>query len=169
MHSQLAQVDPITAARLAPSDSQRIQRALEVWRVSGRPLSSFHSAKPARDTPPLISLEPNDRAWLHERIAQRFAAMLDAGLVEEVKRLRARGDLHAELPAMRCVGYRQTWDALDRGELDTLLEKGSAATRQLAKRQLTWLRSMPLREVIACDAPDATARVVERALSLMRR
>jgi len=169
MHSQLAQVDPITAARLAPGDSQRIQRALEVWRVSGRPLSSFHSAKPARDTPPLISLEPNDRAWLHERIAQRFAAMLDAGLVDEVKRLRARGDLHAELPAMRCVGYRQTWDALDRGELDTLLEKGSAATRQLAKRQLTWLRSMPQREVIACDAPDATARVVERALSLMRR
>ena len=169
MHSQLAQVDPITAARLAPGDSQRIQRALEVWRVSGRPLSSFHSAKPARDTPPLISLEPNDRAWLHERIGQRFAAMLDAGLVDEVKRLRARGDLHAELPAMRCVGYRQTWDALDRGELDTLLEKGSAATRQLAKRQLTWLRSMPQREVIACDAPDATARVVERALSLMRR
>ena len=169
MHSQLAQVDPITAARLAPGDSQRIQRALEVWRVSGRPLSSFHSAKPARDTPPLISLEPNDRAWLHERIAQRFAAMLDAGLVDEVKRLRARGDLHAELPAMRCVGYRQTWDALDRGELDTLLEKGSAATRQLAKRQLTWLRSMPQREVIACDAPDATARVVERGLSLMRR
>ena len=169
MHSQLAQVDPITAARLAPGDSQRIQRALEVWRVSGRPLLSFHSSKPARDTPPLISLEPNDRAWLHERIAQRFAAMLDAGLVDEVKRLRARGDLHAELPAMRCVGYRQTWDALDRGELDTLLEKGSAATRQLAKRQLTWLRSMPQREVIACDAPDATARVVERALSLMRR
>jgi len=169
MHSQLAQVDPITAARLAPGDSQRIQRALEVWRLSGRPLSSFHSAKPARDTPPLISLEPNDRAWLHERIGQRFAAMLDAGLVDEVKRLRARGDLHAELPAMRCVGYRQTWDALDRGELDTLLEKGSAATRQLAKRQLTWLRSMPQREVIACDAPDATARVVERALSLMRR
>ncbi|TMH29214.1 MAG: tRNA (adenosine(37)-N6)-dimethylallyltransferase MiaA [Betaproteobacteria bacterium] len=169
MHSQLAQVDPITAARLAPGDSQRIQRALEVWRVSGRPLSSFHSAKPARDTPPLISLEPNDRAWLHERIGQRFSAMLDAGLVDEVKRLRARGDLHAELPAMRCVGYRQTWDALDRGELDTLLEKGSAATRQLAKRQLTWLRSMPQREVIACDAPDATARVVERALSLMRR
>jgi len=169
MHAQLAKVDPASAARLAPGDSQRIQRALEVWRISGQPLSSFHTTKAAaRDMPPLISLEPDDRAWLHQRIGERFAAMLDAGLVDEVKRLRARGDLHGALPAMRCVGYRQAWEALDRGDLSTLHEKGSAATRQLAKRQLTWLRSMPQREVIACDASDAAARVVARALSLLR-
>ncbi|HJV96544.1 MAG TPA: tRNA (adenosine(37)-N6)-dimethylallyltransferase MiaA [Albitalea sp.] len=166
LHAELARVDPVTAARLPPGDAQRIQRALEVWRVSGRPLSSFHRAKTAQPTPPLISLEPNDRAWLHERIAQRFAAMLDAGLVDEVRRLRARGDLHAGLPAMRCVGYRQAWDALDRNDLAPLREAGTAATRQLAKRQLTWLRSMPQRQVVACDAPDALEQVVQRALTL---
>jgi len=163
MHAELARVDPVTAERLPPGDAQRIQRALEVWRVSGRPLSSFHREKQRGDTPTLISLEPQDRAWLHERIAQRFDAMLDAGLVDEVKRLRERGDLHPGLPSMRCVGYRQAWDALDRDELAGLRTKGIAATRQLAKRQLTWLRSMPQREPIACDADDAIARVVERA------
>jgi len=168
MHAELARVDSPTAARLAPGDSQRIQRALEVWRISGRPLSSFHRSKPIRERPPLISLEPGDRDWLHDRIARRFEAMLDAGFVDEVRRLRERGDLHAALPSMRCVGYRQAWEALDAGDLVSLRDKGTAATRQLAKRQLTWLRSMPQREVIACDAADALQRVVHRALALAR-
>ena len=172
MHSELARVDPATAARLAPGDSQRIQRALEVFRVSGQPLSSFHraeakAAKGAPSAPPLISLEPQDRAWLHARIAHRFERMLECGLVDEVQRLRSRGDLLPGLPSMRCVGYRQTWEALDRGELALLPERGIAATRQLAKRQLTWLRSMPRRQVVAADAPDATAQVVQRALALV--
>lgn len=179
LHAELARVDPVTAARLAPGDAQRIQRALEVHAISGRPLSALHSGgDPARRALAaaglLLSLEPADRAWLHARIGQRFAAMLAAGLVDEVRGLRARGAgdgaLHADLPSMRCVGYRQTWsllDAADGGALDaaalaTLAEQGSAATRQLAKRQLTWLRSLPQREVIACDAPDLDARVIAR-------
>ena len=168
LHAELARIDPVTAQRLAPGDSQRIQRALEVYRLSGRPLSSFHSdrAQTPRTAAPLISLEPTDRGWLHARIGQRFDAMLAAGLVDEVRRLRARGDLHADLPAMRCVGYRQAWQALDRGDLSELAATGSAATRQLAKRQLTWLRSMPQRHRVACDAPDATGRVVALATQL---
>jgi tRNA dimethylallyltransferase len=163
MHAQLAAVDPVTAARLPPHDSQRIQRALEVWRLTGRPLSSFHTEKPAREPAALISLEPADRAWLHARIAQRFDAMLAAGFVDEVVRLRARGDLHPGLPSMRCVGYRQVWEALEAGSLEGARDKGIAATRQLAKRQLTWLRAMR-RDTVACDAPDAVAQVVQRAL-----
>lgn len=164
MHAELARIDPVTAARLPPGDAQRIQRALEVWRTSGRPLSSFHRDKPARaDMPPLIALEPRDRAWLHERIAQRFDAMLTNGFLDEVRRLRARGDLGPQLPAMRCVGYRQAWEALDTGRLDTLRDKGIAATRQLAKRQLTWLRSMPSRHVVACDDPSAVPQVLALA------
>jgi tRNA dimethylallyltransferase len=174
MHAELARHDPVTAARLAPNDAQRIQRALEVWRLSGQPLSSFHRRGSAPSTPQarLISLEPQDRAWLHTRIAQRFDAMLAAGFLDEVRALRARGDLHADLPSMRCVGYRQAWQALDSlpddqaplpaATLAALREQGIAATRQLAKRQITWLRSMPAREVVACDAPDALAQVLER-------
>ncbi|AEB85902.1 tRNA (adenosine(37)-N6)-dimethylallyltransferase MiaA [Alicycliphilus denitrificans] len=168
MHAELARVDPATAARLAPGDSQRIQRALEVWHISGRPLSSFHTTKTgAASARPmgaasLFSLEPQDRAWLHERIALRFHAMLAAGFLDEVMRLRARGDLHADLPSMRCVGYRQAWESLDGlHPLASLPERGIAATRQLAKRQITWLRSMPQRHAIACDAPDATARLLQ--------
>ncbi|MBV2216712.1 MAG: tRNA (adenosine(37)-N6)-dimethylallyltransferase MiaA, partial [Diaphorobacter sp.] len=153
---------------LAPGDSQRIQRALEVWHVSGRPLSSFHTTKTvAASARPmsaasLFSLEPHDRAWLHGRIAERFHAMLAAGFLDEVLRLRARGDLHAELPSMRCVGYRQAWESLDGlYPMSSLPERGIAATRQLAKRQITWLRSMPERHSIACDAPDATAQLVQ--------
>ncbi|MBN9411215.1 MAG: tRNA (adenosine(37)-N6)-dimethylallyltransferase MiaA [Burkholderiales bacterium] len=167
MHAELAQVDPLTAARLAPGDSQRIQRALEVWHATGRPLSSFFTARKRRDdAPPLLSLEPADRAWLHERIAARFDTMLDSGLLDEVRTLRARGDLHADLPSMRCVGYRQSWEWLDSQAagkpvaLSVLRERGIAATRQLAKRQITWLRSMPERRVIACDAPDALPRLL---------
>ena len=180
LHAELARVDPATAARLAPGDSQRIQRALEVWHVSGRPLSSFHTPKKeATSAGPesvtaLFSLEPQDRAWLHTRIAQRFDAMVQAGLVQEVQTLHARGDLHADLPSMRCVGYRQVWEALDAQaasgrplDMHGLRERGIAATRQLAKRQITWLRSMPQRRAIACDAPDALAQLLQGALALL--
>jgi tRNA dimethylallyltransferase len=175
LHAELSRIDPVAAARLPPTDSQRIQRALEVWHATGRPLSAWHSAREARPAAwgdvQLLSLEPSDRAWLHARIAERFDAMLSAGLVDEVGALRARGDLHPGLPSMRCVGYRQAWQALDEGTpqaLAALRERGIAATRQLAKRQLTWLRSMPARHIVACDAPDATARAVQGALDLLR-
>jgi tRNA dimethylallyltransferase len=166
LYRELQRIDPITAARLKPADQQRIQRALEVFRVSGQPLSSFHREKPPRATPPLISLEPDDRAWLHTRIEARFQQMLDAGLIDEVQRLGARGDLHADLPSMRCVGYRQTWEALLADDLSDLPERGVAATRQLAKRQLTWLRSMPQRHRVACDAEGAIDAVVALATKL---
>jgi tRNA dimethylallyltransferase len=113
-------------------------------------------------------LEPLERAWLHQRIAQRFDLMLADGFLDEVKGLRARGDLHPDLPSMRCVGYRQAWEYLDAHEtrgldgvypMQELRDKGIAATRQLAKRQITWLRSTPERQVVACNAPDALAQV----------
>ena len=115
-------MDPATAARLSPNDSQRVGRALEVWRATGRPLSSFHAgnavgAKPAALHMPIISLEPTDRAWLHQRIAQRFEAMLAQGLVAEVQTLMTRSGLHPDLPSMRCVGYRQVWEAFQNTEL----------------------------------------------------
>ena len=172
LHAELARLDPPTAARLAPNDAQRIQRALEVQRLSGRPLSSFHQPRPtALPHGPLIALEPTDRAWLHQRIAQRFEAMLAEGLVNEVLSLRQRGDLHPELPSMRCVGYRQAWEALDLcsgpalspAAHAELRDRGIFATRQLAKRQLTWLRSMPERHSVACDQPDALAQVLALA------
>jgi tRNA dimethylallyltransferase len=156
LHAELARVDPPTAARLAPGDAQRIQRALEVHRISGKPLSAWHGAdRKAGVDLPLVSLEPSARDWLHQRIAGRFETMLVAGLVDEVRALRARGDLAPEMPSMRCVGYRQTWEALDAGDLGPLRERGIAATRQLAKRQLTWLRSMSARRVVPCDADNA--------------
>jgi len=167
LHAALAQVDPTTAARLAPADAQRIQRALEVYRLSGRPLSDWHAGSaraagpPAAATWPLVALEPQSRAWLHARIEQRFDAMLAAGLLDEVRSLRARGDLHPGLPSMRCVGYRQAWEALDSGSTQGLRDAGLAATRQLAKRQLTWLRSMPQRLIVPCDALDAPAQAVD--------
>ena len=166
LHAELQRIDPATAARLAPGDAQRIQRALEVWLLSGRPLSSFHAradanAAPARAAWPLISLEPLERAWLHQRIAQRFDAMLGAGLIDEVRRLRQRPALRPDMPSMRCVGYRQTWAALDSGRLDGLREAGIAATRQLAKRQITWLRSMQVHTRIACDRPGAPAALLD--------
>ena len=127
-------------------------------------MSSFHQSAKAQ-TPdwhiPVISLEPADRNWLHQRIAQRFEQMLHAGFMEEVKQLRARGDLHPDLPSMRCVGYRQAWQGLDEGWSEAQIrEHGIIATRQLAKRQITWLRSMPQRIVVAADAPDALAQVL---------
>ena len=175
MHAERAKVDAITAARLAPNDAQRISRALEVWRVSGKSLSAWFAENQAtRQTQtllnmPLLSLEPLDRAWLHARIAQRFELMLAGGFLAEVQALRARGDLHIDLPSVRCVGYRQAWALLDSAEatgaapqsiLPQLHELGVAATRQLAKRQLTWLRGMPDRLVVPCDAPDALAQTL---------
>jgi tRNA dimethylallyltransferase len=163
LHAELARVDPASAARLPPTDAQRIGRALEVFRISGRTLSSFHSAPRATQPPALIALEPVSRPWLHQRIEARFDAMLAQGLLDEVRALRARGDLHAGLPSMRCVGYRQAWAAFDEGLAGdalhaTVRERGIAATRQLAKRQLTWLRGMQ-REIVACDSVDALARL----------
>jgi len=161
LHTELALVDPQAAQRLPPNDAQRIARALEVWRITGKPLSSFFgTTRVAGPRVALLSLEPKERKWLHERIAQRFDAMLEQGLVDEVKALRARGDLQADLPSMRCVGYRQVWEALDAIEdgtpqanaLRLMRERAIAASRQLAKRQLTWLRSMTSRQVVACDS-----------------
>jgi tRNA dimethylallyltransferase len=168
LHAELAQGDPVTAARLAPNETQRIQRALEVLRTTGRPLSTFHGRKQGGHGPmPLFSLEPAERSWLHERIAQRFDAMLAAGLVDEVRTLRGRGDLSADLPSMRCVGYRQAWEALDGlWPIEELRGKGIFATRQLAKRQLTWLRGMPERQMIACDAPNAQTQLLQKVREL---
>ena len=173
MHAQLRLVDPVTAARLAPNDSQRIQRALEVFRAGGVPLSTLH-LRAQRDAPPhdgaLVALEPASRAWLHARIAQRFDAMLEAGLLDEVRRLRADPALNLDLPSMRCVGYRQAWEALDVGDppdMAVIRERGIAATRQLAKRQVTWLRSMAHRQVVEADADDVEARLLGLVESLL--
>jgi tRNA dimethylallyltransferase len=175
MHKQLQTVDPITAHRLAPADSQRIARALEVFRISGQALSSFQRPVDASNssleaspetalnfqTVPMLSLEPQDRAWLHQRIEQRFDDMLAHGFLDEVKNLRARGDLHMDLPSMRCVGYRQAWEALDGSmPMAELRDRGVFATRQLAKRQLTWLRSMQHRSVLQADGVDVLAQAL---------
>jgi tRNA dimethylallyltransferase len=255
LHAELARIDPATAARLPPGDAQRIPRALEVWRITGRPLSSFHTlrqaagASGARDpghsarseaesrnprqrsedaphgfrdcarndngcvarprqsgssvsaasgreeqnpfaplaqeagratnnahwtaTTAFFSLEPADRAWLHQRIAARFDAMLDDGLLAEVAALRARGDLNPALPSMRCVGYRQAWQALDDAapattltpaQIAALRERALAATRQLAKRQLTWLRAMPQRRVLTVGEGTALQSLTAQVL-----
>jgi tRNA dimethylallyltransferase len=178
MHTQLQAVDPVTAARLAPADSQRISRALEVFKISGKPLSSFqrntniNTNTDKIDTDlsnelnfhnvSMLSLEPLDRAWLHKRIEQRFDDMLAHGFLDEVKRLRARGDLQIDLPAMRCVGYRQAWEALDGSmPMAELRDRGVFATRQLAKRQLTWLRSMPDRSVLQADGAEVLPQALK--------
>jgi tRNA dimethylallyltransferase len=146
MHAELARVDPSTAARLKPTDAQRIQRALEVWRATGEPLSALQGRRSALPLGEVvrIALLPADRAKLHASIAQRFDAMLRDGLVDELRALRSRYALTADLPSMRTVGYRQAWRYLD-GDLDRdgLRATGIAATRQLAKRQITWLRATP--------------------------
>jgi len=164
LHQELGRIDPATAARLEPTDSQRIQRALEVCYVTGQPMSrilrqSEIAALPYRAV--AIALMPGDRAALHKRIAARFNRMLDSGLIEEVKWLRSHYALQRSLPSMRCVGYRQVWQHLD-GELDYqgLREKGIAATRQLAKRQLTWLRSMEKVKTFDCLADDLPQQVL---------
>jgi tRNA dimethylallyltransferase len=165
LHAELAQVDPVTAARLSPNDSQRIGRALEIFRLSGKPMSALldkaQSVLPYRVLQ--LALIPSDRSVLHRRIAARFDAMLAEGLLDEVKSLRETYALNADLPAMRAVGYRQAWACLD-GEIDlnALREQGIAATRQLAKRQLTWLRSWPDAVELDCLAADLDAQALAR-------
>lgn len=165
LHGELKLLDPETAARLQPTDAQRIQRALEVVRLTGEPMAKLWEkhrgdALPYRVLP--LALIPSDRAVLHQRIADRFAAMLASGLIDEVQSLRARYPLHADLPSMRCVGYRQAWSYLE-GEYDRdeLLNRGIYATRQLAKRQLTWLRGMEVEEV-DCLAKNLAGQVEKR-------
>ena len=166
LHAELARIDAPTAARLEPTDAQRIQRALEVHQVSGRPLSEWHAAS-APQPPPFaaltLALEPSDRAVLHARIERRFREMLDAGLVDELRGLRSRFALAASMPSMRSVGYRQAWDTLEGHEpAATLAERGIAATRQLAKRQLTWQRAMRNVERFDCLRPDLAPAVEAR-------
>ncbi|WP_100643602.1 tRNA (adenosine(37)-N6)-dimethylallyltransferase MiaA [Alteromonas facilis] len=147
MHAELEAVDPVVASRVHPNDPQRIGRALEVYHATGKPLSHWQLQKtPGLADDPSVSvfqfaIAPNDRKVLHQRIQQRFEQMLAEGFIEEVEQLRARGDLHLDMPSMRCVGYRQVWQYLQGDfDADEMLEKGVAATRQLAKRQFTWLR-----------------------------
>jgi tRNA dimethylallyltransferase len=176
LHAQLRTLDAAAAERIEPTDAQRIQRALEVYRLAGEPLSALQAERRAVALPFTalrIALEPSDRAVLHERIAKRFRAMLEAGLVQEVVGLRSRYTLDEGMPSMRAVGYRQVWQTLEGGKpADTLEARGIAATRQLAKRQLTWLRAMaaPAYDDLAplerydCLAPDVGARILERVL-----
>lgn len=172
LHAKLARLDPLTAARLKPTDAQRIQRALEVWLTSGRPMSELIGGSKALLPYRLLEiiLLPSDRSVLHRRIAERFAAMLAAGFLDEVRRLRATYPLHPNLPSMRCVGYRQAWDHLE-GKTDaaTFHERAVAATRQLAKRQITWLRSWRGAEVFDCLRPDLCAAVAGRISSALAR
>ena len=158
MHARLAEVDPQSAERLAPMDSQRIQRALEVYLVSGKTLTQHWAEQQSEPLPyQVVNLAvcPPERKRLHERIEQRFHDMLAQDFVSEVQRLRERGDLNKNMPSIRCVGYRQMWDYLD-GEYgyDDMVAKGLAATRQLAKRQITWLRSWPDLHWLDTDDPD---------------
>lgn len=159
LHAELAEVDTVTAARLFPNDAQRISRALEIYHLTGQSMSALIAAQNDEPldlpfTPHLTALIPEPRAILHERINARFVAMLEAGFLDEVRALRARGDLNETMTSMRCVGYRQAWEHLDGAyDFDELIEKGQAATRQLAKRQLTWLRSTE--NLLAFEQSDA--------------
>lgn len=164
LHARLSLLDPITAARLKPNDSQRIQRALEIIAITGQPMSSL-LAQQTKSEPTFdmlsLSLEPSERSVLHQRIARRFDIMLEQGFLDEVRQLRQRGDLHPDLPSMRCVGYRQAWEHLDDTcSYDEMRELGIIATRQLAKRQITWLRSIPERIVVDCLGPHPNAEIL---------
>ncbi len=145
MHHRLHEVDPVSAARIHPNDPQRLLRALEVFALSGEPMSRLWEREGAEPLPYRLlklALAPGERSQLHERIERRFRQMVRGGLIEEVERLHVRGDLHAELPSIRCVGYRQVWRYLEgEWDRDTMVERGISATRQFAKRQFTWLRS----------------------------
>ena len=171
VHAELARVDPATAARLHATDAQRLQRALEVFRIAGRPMSELLAAG-RRHRPPYdflsLGLLPADRAALHARIARRFDAMLLAGLEDEVARLRGKYALSPELPSMRCVGYRQVWEAQDglipRGEMR---DRGVYATRQLAKRQITWMTNTLRPETFDCLAGDVCERIGRRVEALL--
>ena len=144
LHARLALIDPPAAAKIKSTDTQRIQRALEVYEMTGIPISVWQQEVPDKSPYHFVNVGiiPNDRAILHDNIAKRFEQMLETGLIEEVESLRARGDLNLSMPSMRAVGYRQVWEYLDgQSTKEEMLEKGIAATRQLAKRQMTWLRS----------------------------
>ena len=172
LHAELARLDPATAARLKPSDAQRIQRALEVVRISGQPLDTLFAAQQAASLPYrmlALALVPQERSVLHQRIATRFAQMLEAGLVEEVESLRKKYRLDAGLPAMRCVGYRQVWEMLE-GRLPRreLCDRGIYATRQFAKRQLTWLRSMRDIEVMDPLENGRSERILRRVETFLQ-
>lgn len=171
LHQQLAQVDAETSARLKPSDTQRIQRALEIYRITGQPMSALLGLQKNADLPYRVipvALVPSARAQLHARIAARFRDMLTLGLLDELRALRHKYPLHSTLPSMRCVGYRQAWQFLE-GEIneDELLDKSIAATRQLAKRQLTWLRAMQDNIELDCLARDLPQRATEICSDLL--
>ena len=165
VHKLLQAVDPESAARLAPNDSQRIQRALEVYRISGKTLT-LHWQEQQQQKLPFevlnLAIMPKERKTLHQRIEQRFSIMLEQGFVDEVQALYDRGDLNLEMPSMRCVGYRQAWMYIN-GDIDhkTMIEKGVVATRQLAKRQITWLRSWQDLHWFDLETTDLTARVLK--------
>ena len=157
MHAELEKIDPESAARLKPNDAQRIQRALEVVRLTGQPMAVLYARQEKQPFPYrrlTIALMPTDRTWLHDRIAQRFDIMLAHGLVEETRALRTKYDLRADLPSMRSVGYRQVWEMLE-GEIppQELRDRGIFATRQFAKRQITWLNSLPNLALFDCVKP----------------
>jgi tRNA dimethylallyltransferase len=164
LHTQLAMVDEETAARLSPNDTQRIQRAMEIYRITGQSMSALFKLQSENAALPYqitsIALTPADRSVLHQRIAMRFEQMLEMGLLEELAALRNKYDLNPELPSMRCVGYRQAWQYQE-GEISKaeFVETGVIATRQLAKRQLTWLRSMSENIEINCLSPDLLQQV----------
>jgi tRNA dimethylallyltransferase len=165
LHRQLATVDPETASRLAPADTQRIQRAMEIYRLTGQPMSALIKNFSAHDLPYRVlslALTPSNRAVLHQRIATRFEIMLEQGLLDELRELRARYALNRDMTSMRCVGYRQAWEFME-GEINKneLQEKGIVATRQLAKRQLTWLRSMPENIELDCLSPELYLQVTK--------
>ena len=166
LHRKLAEIDAETAARLHPTDTQRIQRAMEIYRLTGQTMSALLAQQQSAELPYRIlpiALIPSDRAQLHARIATRFKAMLEQGLVAELRRLREKYPLHADMTSMRCVGYRQAWQFME-GEIDEaqLLETGIIATRQLAKRQLTWLRGMSDNIELDCLAPDLAKNVLTK-------
>ena len=168
MHAKLAEVDPVSAQRLKPMDSQRIQRALEVFEVSGKTLTQFWAEQDEQPLPYEVvsfAVMPKERKTLHKRIAQRYQIMMKQGFVDEVKKLFDRGDLHEELPSIRCVGYRQVWQYL-KGEIDydEMVERGIIATRQLAKRQVTWLRSWPDLNWLDTEDPN----LLQSALKILR-
>lgn len=163
LHAELSRIDPTSAARIHPNDPQRLIRALEVYEISGRSLTELSQTRSGALPYPAvqIALAPLDRKVLHERIALRFRQMLEQGFLDEVKALRERGDLHLDLPALRSVGYRQAWQYLD-GDIDyeTMVDKGIFATRQLAKRQLTWLRKWHDVRWFDSLAPDLVEQVL---------
>ncbi|OWF65260.1 tRNA (adenosine(37)-N6)-dimethylallyltransferase MiaA [Polynucleobacter hirudinilacicola] len=179
MHAKLAAVDPETAARLKPNDSQRVQRALEVFEITGKPMSILLADSPSEDGREgssipawihLVSLEPSDRARLHANLEKRFDEMLAAGFMDEVKALRTNSNLHADLPAIRSVGYRQAWEFLN-GEidLDQMRYKALAATRQLGKRQLTWLRAIAGRKTFDPFKPEELAAALDYCKSTLQK